>query len=154
VNWHIDFYNQKCIGHVALITPRNKIPTSEQYYEARACGINGHASYHAEHQMHIKIGKVKTSKFDSWSLRFNYRAVYLAMRDNRDITIKEAHRLDPTIEELACGWRDSRYCTHCALESAKMGFRRGNYIMEGELYRETFDVILEKSDFSSGTKKL
>jgi len=154
VNWLIGFYNQKFIGHIALITQRNKKPTYEQYYEARACGINGHASLHAEHQMHIKIGKVKTYKFDSWSLRFNYRAVYIAMRDNRQINIKNTYKLEPTISELACGWRDSMYCTHCTLESMKMGFKRGNYIMKGKLYRETFKDILEKSDFSSGTKKL
>ena len=76
------------------------------------------------------------------------------MRDNREISLKDAQKIEPSIEELACGWRDSMYCTHCALESARMGFKRGNYIMDGELYRETFDVILEKSDFSSGTKKL
>ena len=119
-----------------------------------SCGINGCASHHTEHQMHIKIGKVKTYKFDSWSLRFNYRAVYIAMRDNRQINIKNAYKIEPTISELACGWRDSMYCTHCVLESTRMGFKRGNYIMNGELYREPFDIILEKSDFSSGTKKL
>ena len=151
---HIVFYSQKCVGHVALVTHKNHIPTSEQYYEARACGINGHASLHAEHQMHIKIGKIKTSKYDSWSLRFNYRVVYIAMRDNRGVTIKDAYKLEPTISELACGWRDSMYCTHCTLESMRMGFKRGNYIMKGKLYRETFKDILEKSDFSSGTKKL
>ena len=103
--------------------------------------------------MHTKIGKIKTSKYDSWSLRFNYRAVYITIRDNRGISLKEAQLVEPSVDELACGWRDSRYCTHCALESTRMGFKKGNYIMGGELYRETFDVILEKSDFSSGTKK-
>ena len=104
--------------------------------------------------MHTKIGKIKTSKYDSWSLRFNYRGVYIAISENRKISIKEAQTIEPSIEELACGWRNSRYCTHCVLESKRMGFKRGNYIMGGKLYRETFDVILEKSDFSFGTKKI
>ena len=104
--------------------------------------------------MHTKLGKIKTNKYDSWSLRFNYRVVYIAIRDNRGVTIANAYKLEPSIDELSCGWRNSMYCTHCALESSKMGFRRGNYIMDGELYKETFDIILEKSDFSSGTKKL
>ena len=67
---------------------------------------------------------------------------------NRGISLQEAQKVEPSVDELAAGWGNSMYCTHCALESMRF-FTKGNYIKDGMICRESFDTILDKSDYSA-----
>lgn len=140
------------MGNIALVS-KSKVPTDEQIFVSRACGINGPSSYHAEHQMHRKLSRNgKSIRGESFSLRYNYRRVHVIIMANRGISLQEAQKAEPSVDELAAGWGNSMYCTHCALESMRF-FTKGNYIKDGMICRESFDTILDKSDYSFGIKR-